>query len=172
MYKLPILCLLLISILPGCLRHNNCYEQCYAAMKVMPEPFDGKVEYFPTTGEMETMGELEYVRMKNFSDCIIVGKSHFSGPPISPKVLKRFAAKKGANIILWQWSPERAGLQHECWCNPIGSHHVEIEDTSDENMVEFTSKSVSVRGSAASGPGATLIYAHRIWFLYRNEQKQ
>ena len=167
MRKLPILSLLLISILSGCgLRHNNCYEQCYATMKVMPDTFDGKVEYF---GPNE---ELEKVRMENFSDCTVVGKSHFSGPPVSLKVIKRFAAKKGANVILWRWKPERAGLQHECWCNPIGSHHVEIEDTTDENMVEFVSKSVSVRGSAASGPGATVIYAHRIWFLYRDEQKQ
>ena len=172
MYKLPILCSLLICILSGCLRHNNCYEQCYATMKVMPEPFNGKVEYFPTTGELETMGELEYVRMKNFSDCIIVGKSHFSGPPVSLKVIKRFAAKKGANVILWQWSPERAGLQHECQCNPIGSHHVEIDEALGENETLVVSASASVRGSAAAGPGATVIYAHRIWFLYRNEQKQ
>ena len=166
MYKLPILYLLLMAILSGCLRHNNCYEQCYATMKVMSGPFDGKVEYFGTSDELEKL------RNESFSDCIIVGKSHFSGPPVSLKVIKRFAAMKGANVILWRWKPERAGLQHECQCNPIGSHDVEIEDTPDENMVEFTSKSVSVRGSAASGPGATVIYAHRIWFLYRNERKQ
>jgi hypothetical protein len=131
-------------------------------MNVMPGPFDGKVEYIGCSDE------LEKVRMQKFSDCIIVGKSHFSGPPVSLKVIKRFAAKKGANVILWRWNPERAGLKQECQCNPIGSHHVEIEETTGENEIKVISKSVSVSGSAASGPDATVIYAHQVWFLYRD----
>lgn len=156
----------LIFMSAGCLRHNNCYEQCYATMNATPGPFDGEVEYIGCNDA------LEKVRKKNFSDCIIVGKSHFCGPPVSLKVIKRFAAKKGANVILWRWNPERAGLKQECQCNPIGTHHIGIDDTPGENEIKFVSKSASVSGSAASGPDATLIYAHQVWFLYRDEQKQ
>ncbi|UCE48368.1 MAG: hypothetical protein JSW47_22575 [Phycisphaerales bacterium] len=167
MHRLLILTSLLIFILSGCgLRPNNCYEQCYATMNAMPGPIDGQVEYFGI------QDDLEKVRMESFSDCIIVGKSHFCGPAVPLKVLKRFAAKKGANVILWRWTLDRAGLLHDCQCNPIGSHHVEIDDAPGENEIVFVSASASVRGSAASGPGATLIYSHQIWFLYRDEQKQ
>jgi hypothetical protein len=166
MYRLLILGFLLIFIFSGCLRHNNCYEQCYATMKVMPHLASGQVEHFLLEGD------LEQAKKERFSDCIVVGKSHFSGPPVPLKSVKRFAAKKGANIILWRGTPERAGLEHECRCNPIGSHHVEIVEAPGENETLVVSASASAGGSAAVGPGATVIYAHRIWFLYRDEQKQ
>ncbi|MHC4568934.1 MAG: hypothetical protein ACYTE3_24625 [Planctomycetota bacterium] len=165
MHKLLISGPLLIFILSGCgLRHNNCYEQCYVTMNLMPGPIEGKVEFF---GEKN---DLEKVREESFSDCIIVGKSHFSGPAVPLKVLKRFAAKKGANVILWRWTVDRAGFLHDCRCNPIGSHHVDIDDAPGENEIVFASASASVHGSAAAGPGATLIYSHQVWFLFRDEQ--
>jgi len=46
----------------------------------------------------------------------------------------------------------------------------EDDQVDDPNAIWFTSVSASVSGSAASGPGATYIYSHRIWFLYRDEQ--
>ena len=167
MHKSLIPASLVIAILSGCgLRHNNCYEQCYATMSLMPGPVDGQVGYFGAKDD------LEKVIMERFSDCTIVGKSHFTGPAVPLEVLKRFAAKKGANVILWRRTPDRAGFLHDCQCNPIGGHHVEISDAPSENEIVFASASASVHGSAAAGPGATQLYAHQIWFLYKDEQGQ
>lgn len=165
MPRLLILDSLLLIILSGCaLSHNDCYKQCYATMNVRPGPIDEPVELH------EAQDDLEQVITDSFRDCIIVGNSHFCGPPVRVDLLKRFAAKKGANVILWRATPEKAGFEHECQCNPIGAHGRGTNDANNENEIEFTSVSVSVHGSAAAGPGATTIYYHQIWFLYRGQQ--
>ena len=156
---------LAILVLSGCgPRHNNCYEQCCAIMNAMPGPLEEHVKCY------EIDSDPEQLRQDSFSDCINVGKSHFSGPPMDREAVKRFAARIGANVILWHATLERAGFNHDCQCRPIGSHEVVIEEDTDDNQVVFVSKSMSVGGSAAAGPGATYIYSHQIWFLYEDEQ--
>ncbi len=170
MRKLLILSALMIPTLSGCgPNYSSCYKKCYAAMNVMPGPVDGPVALHEFH---EIQDDLERVRKADFADCVMVGKLHFSGPPVRVDLLKRFAAKKGANVILFRGVPQRAGLDFECRCNPIGSHEKPVDDARNENETLVVSKSVSVGGSAAAGPGATMIFAHQVWFLYRDEPKQ
>jgi hypothetical protein len=138
---------------------------CYKSIALSAEPIDGPVKIY------EYADDLDRVAREEFPDCIIRGKSYFSSPYIGAEKLKRFAAKIGANVVLCQRNLERAGLDFECRCNLpeiIDSRETELDDP---NMVRVVSASASVSGSAASGPGATYIYSHKIWFLYRDNQE-
>lgn len=163
--KLLIFILSLISILSGCCGSKACYKKCYEGVSEITEPIDGPVEFF------EIQGDLERARSENFSDCVIVGKSHFSGPFVGAKKLKRFAAKNGANVILYRRNFERAGLKNECQCNPVEAVDAVPNEPHDPNEIKFTSISITAGGSAAVGPCATYIFSHKIWFLYREAQK-
>ena len=165
MNRLFLVVLLFTVMLPGCWRCNStCHEMCYMSIALSAEPIDGPIKIYEYENDVERMA------MEEFSDCIVRGKSYFSSPYISAKKLKRFATRIGANVILCQRHLERAGLDFECRCNPIEIVVPEDDQVDDPNAIWFTSVSASVSGSAASGPGATYIYSHRIWFLYRDEQ--
>jgi len=164
MNRLRIVSLLLMLMLPGCWRCNNtCHDMCYRSIALSAEPIGGPAKIY------EYESDVERVAREEFPDCIIRGKSYFSSPYINAEKLKRFATKIGANVVLCQRNLERAGLDFECRCNPIEVVVPEDDQFDDPNMVRVVSASASVSGSAASGPGATYIYSHRIWFLYRDE---
>ena len=166
MNRLLIVILLLLPMMPGCWRCNNkCHELCYRSIALSAEPIDGPVKIY------EYEDDVERVAKEEFSDCIIRGKSYFSSPYIGAEKLKRFAARIGANVVLCQRNLERAGLDFECQCNPIEIVDPVDDQVDDPNMIRFASVSASVSGSAAAGPGATYIYSHKIWFLYRDKQE-
>lgn len=166
MNRLLVVVLFFIPMLPGCWRCNNkCHEICYMSIALSAESIDGPVRVY------EYSSDVERVAREEFSDCIVRGKSYFSSPYIAAKKLKRFAARIGANIVLCQRNLERAGLDFECRCNPIEIVVPKDNQVDDPNMIRFASVSASVSGSAAVGPAATYIYAHKIWFLYGDEQE-
>jgi len=166
MNRLFIVILLFIPMMPGCWRRSSrCHETCYKSIAARPEPIEGPVELYEYASDVERVGREE------FSDCTVLGKSYFSSPYIKADKLKRFAARIGANIVLCQRNLERAGLDVECQCNPAEVVVPDDKEVDDPNVIRFTSASVSVSGSAAAGPGATYIFSHKIWFLYRDEQE-
>ena len=155
-----------IVVLAGCESRNRCYETCYRSVTARAETTAGTVEF------VECQGDLEPLSREEFSDCTIVGKSYFSAPFAKPDDLKRFAARKGANVVLCARTLERAGLQHECRCNPVQADDTTVtEEPEDPNVITFTSVSASAQVSSAVGPGATYIFSHEIWFLYRDKQE-
>jgi len=155
-----------IVVLVGCDRANRCYETCYRSVTAHAETTVGTVEF------VDCQGDWEQLSSEEFSDCTIVGKSYFSAPLVKPDDLKRFAARIGANVVLCARTLERAGLQQECQCNPVEANDAPTEEPQDPNMIAFTSMSASVQHSAAVGAGATYIFSHEIWFLYRDKQGQ
>lgn len=165
MNRLFLVVLFFTVMSPGCWRCNNtCHEICYLSIALSGAPIDEPIKIYEFEDDVERMA------MEEFPDCIVRGKSYFSSPYISAEKLKRFAAKIGANAVLCQRNLERAGLDFECRCNPIEIVFPKDNQVDDPNAIWFTSASASVSGSAAAGPGATYIYSHRIWFLYRDGQ--
>ena len=138
---------------------------CYRSIALSGAPIDEPVEIYEYEDDVERVAKEEY------PDYIIRGKSYFSSPYIGAEKLKRFAMKIGANVVLCQRNLERAGLDFECHCNLPEIIEPRDKELDDPNMVHVVSASVSVSGSAASGPRATYIYSHRIWFLYRDGQE-
>ena len=152
----------LICALAGCCKGPNvCHEDCFKRIHTIAEAVNGPVEFY------EVQGDLERARNEDFPDCVIVGKSSFSAPFAGPKKLKRFAAKIGANVILCRRTFEKASVDYECRCNPIEEVKAAPVESHDPNAIEFTSISMTAEFSAAAGPCATDIFAHKIWFLYR-----